>query len=123
MKPTILLTLFLGCFSLTGFSQDKQHDIATDSLSNALAIKPLQFNMKPLELKGNQSTQLFNYDKPHGIPGLEAIKGYSIQDSPALTEEHTIYRMPCVIPELNNHMPVVKPDSTLQYSLKIKELK
>lgn len=121
MKNLILVTVFLSLFLTPSFSQIKGHfkiDTTSKDHSSFSYQKPLSFgdsinfHIQPKELQNN---------KRFGFPEYSSRNLVIRPDSMgSMVESQSYDRMPCYIPKGNFPMVVLKPDSTIKYSLLIK---
>jgi len=121
MKKLILVTVFLSLFLTPSFSQIKGYfkiDTTFKDRSSFTFQKPLSFG---------DSIKL-NFP-PKGLPdnkrfGFPEYSGRNLAIRPdsmgSIVEGQSSDRMPCYIPKGNFPMMVLKPDSTIKYTLLIK---
>lgn len=121
MKKLILFIVFLNLFLTSAFSQIKGHfkiDTTFKDRSSFSYQKPLSFG---------DSIKL-NFP-PTGLPdnkrlGFPEYSGRNLDIQPdsmeSIVESQSYDRMPCYIPKGNFPMMVLKPDSTIKHTLRIK---
>jgi len=121
MKKLMLLTIFIYLFIAPAFSQIKGYfkiDTTFKDRSSFTFQKPLSFG---------DSIKL-NFP-PKGLPdnkrfGFPEYSGRNLAIRPdsmgSIVEGQSSDRMPCYIPKGNFPMMVLKPDSTIKYTLLIK---
>jgi hypothetical protein len=115
---TFVLTTLIVFISVVSYGQDKQ--------SNKLVEEALNLKLTP------PNTPLSIIKKDQALSKKEArVNVYVEQLKPVfeaknlasqLLKEPHKSNMPCYVPPANDLMPVMKPDSTVQYSLLIQDL-
>ncbi|GET19784.1 hypothetical protein [Prolixibacter denitrificans] len=121
MKPIILISFIVGFFTTSAFSQEK-----------------LSLNLGTTGIDVPNYTDLGTYyqeSRQHpmtvlSLPELnheseeKAQEARNTQNSLDILGNNWSYdNMPCVKPLLTETMPVVKPDMTIFYTLKVKKMK
>lgn len=123
MKTIILMTLFLGLFSMNCFSQEKNKLIIDSSFldftmsPNIKFSKTFNFNVK-MQIKNP-----IGFDKYLKISDLKVSQSHDIIKNLALTNSKYIFdNMPIFIPKTNNIMPIFEPDLTSRQTLLIRKI-
>lgn len=118
MKKIVCLSIFLSVIISLGYSQSiRKFKIDTFSLKVPNRITEMPFTFKPNDysnLLREGSGNLF----PKTFPRPFDIK---VKSFGGLTQS-SIDNMPIIKPEGNFSMRIFKPDTTVRYSLQIKEL-
>lgn len=124
MKRLLLLNILLGVFLLQTHSQvSSQMDIDSTLKTNAINTfqKPLSLS-KSIEYKSNLNDFLKYSNNPFSNLSAEEIT--SRQKSDRTVEKlRPNNSMPCVNPRGSFPMLICEPDSSIRYSLLIKEIK
>jgi hypothetical protein len=127
MRKILLLTVLIVGYYLPTFSQlyNRPHNyqLQIDTTFSNLSLKN---NLKTPNLVNPFDTNWFfnnsTYNKKLIYPGLPGINSNSGQDPIAIFQmPSTFDNMPCVKPQGFFPMLIVKPDSTVRYSLLIKK--
>lgn len=121
MKKFILITAIIGLFFTQAFSQINRPFIGDPALRKLSDFR----NQAPFKLKdpiylrspgnGLITPNYFSFPKYNELNFLNSQ--IPLESS---AHEQSIDKMPCLIPQGHFSMPVVKPDSTIKYSLLIK---
>jgi hypothetical protein len=126
MRKILILTVLIFGYYLPTFSQlyNRPHNyqLQYTTYSN-LSLKN---NFKTLNLVNPFDTNRFfnnsTYNKKLMYPALPGLNPKSGQDLTAIFQmPQTFDNMPCVVPQGYFPMLIVKPDSTIRYSLLIKK--
>ncbi len=127
MRKILLLTVLIVGYYLPTFSQfynrPQNYRLPIDTTYSNLSLKN---NLKtPKLVNPFDSSWLFNNSKNNKkliYPGLTDINSQSGQAPNAIFNmPSTSDNMPCVVPQGYFPMPIVKPDTTVRYTLLIKK--
>ena len=127
MRKILLLTVLVFGYYLPTFSQldnrPQNNRLLIDTTFSNLSLKN---NLKtPKLVNPFDSSWLFNNSKNNKkliYPTLTDKDSKLVQDPIAIFQKPQMFdNMPCVKPQGHFPMPIVKPDSTIRYSLLIKK--
>lgn len=123
MKIIAFISFILGFFTTSAFSQDKlslKLDTTGIGISSCADLGMYYQKSKQYQMTAPILTELNKRLK-------ENAKANGLKNTPTpldmLQNNKSYDNMPCLSPMLADAMPVLKPDSTVHYTLRIKKVK